>query len=203
MARTTSFYIERATAAFEKGFTSKSAVKSATDDLNSAAELLRKEIHAICLAMRDGENVMPERADKAYWMNTDLHLWNSKRHAELLENLPEAESIANQYDDLAELRTAIKAAPVVKFERQADERVERIQKSIRDLMDLRKSQYERGLKLYDLFDGLPVSATAHYVVNQYGTEFIRTFYKLNGVVTPLQIILGVMDTKAREAEAAA
>lgn len=204
MTRTVAFYVDRATKAFEAGFTSKAGQKSAASDLNSAADLLRAEIHDICFKLRGPEQFsrFPERAELAYWMNTDLHLWNAKRHTELLGYLPEAEAIANEYDDLAALRGAIKASPVVKVERQIDEREIRIQKSVRDLMELRKSQYERGLKLHDLFDGLPVHGNVHYVTNQHGTSFTRTFYYLNGSLTPLNVILAILDTKAREAEAA-
>lgn len=202
MTRTVTFYVDRATKAFEAGFTSKSGQKYATSDLSRAADLLRAEIHGICFDLRGPEQFskFPERAESAYWMNTDLHLWNEKRRAELLGYLPEAEAIANQFDDLAALRKVIKSAEVVKVERKADEREIRIQKSIRELMELRKSQYERGLKLHDLFDGLPVHGNVHYVVNQHGTCFTRTFYYLNGTLTPLSIILAVLDTKAREAE---
>lgn len=203
MTRTVTFYVDRATKAFEAGFTSKAGQKSATDDLNRAAEFLHGDVKAICFGLRGPEqgSKFPERAESAYWMNLDLHLWNAKRRAELLGYLPEAEAIANQFDDLAALRKVIKSAEVVKVERKTDEREVTIQKSIRELMELRKSQYERGLKLHDLFDGLPVHGNVHYVVNQHGTCFTRTFYYLNGVLTPLNIILAVLDTKAREAKA--
>lgn len=203
MTRTVTTYVDRATKAFEAGFTSKAGQKSATDDLNRAADLLRAEIHGICFDLRGQDQSFSERLESAYWMNTDLHLWNEKRRAELLGYLPEAEAIANQFDDLAALRKVIKSSEVVKVERKSDEREVTIQKSIRELMELRKSQYERGLKLHDLFDGLPVHGNVHYVVNQQGTCFTRTFYYLNGVLTPLNIILAVLDTKAREAEALA
>lgn len=202
MARTVETYVERATQAFEAGFTSKAGQKSAIDDLNRAADLLRKAIHGICFELRGEDREFTPRLESAYWMNTDLHLWNEKRRAELLGYLPEAEAIANQFDDLAALRGAIKDAPVVKAERKTDKREVAIMGAIRSMMVLRRSQYERGLKLHDIFDGLPVHGNVHYVTNQHGTTFLRTFYYLNGVLTPLGIILAVLDTKAREAEAA-
>lgn len=201
MTRNVEFYVSRATEKFEAGFTSKASKKAATDDLNSAAELLRREYRDVCLNMRDGDLKMPKRADEAYWMNTDLHLWNAKRRAELLGYLPEVETVADRFDDLAALRAQIKDAEIVKTERKADEREVKVMKSIRDMMELRKSQYERGLRLHDLFNGLPVTGNVHYVTNQHGTTFLRTFYYLLGQLTPLNVILGVMDAKAREAEA--
>ncbi|MEN1688726.1 hypothetical protein AAIH59_33125, partial [Pseudomonas aeruginosa] len=79
-------------------------------------------------------------------------------------------------------------APVVKMARQVDERVERVQKSIRELMDMRKEQCARGLRLHDLLGGLPVYANVHMVTNQHGTTFMRAFYFLDGVMTPLNVI---------------
>lgn len=42
MARTIQDYVERASTAFEVGFTSKAGQKSASDDLNRATDLLKR-----------------------------------------------------------------------------------------------------------------------------------------------------------------
>ncbi|EOG4615043.1 hypothetical protein ACLD9I_004690 [Pseudomonas aeruginosa] len=203
MARTIQDYVESAFAAFEAGFTSKAGQKSATDYLNRATDLLKQEVHSLCHGLRGeaGYSAREAALEKAYWMNLDLHLWGEKRRDELLGYLPEASSVADQFDDLAALRAAIKAAPVIKGVRQADERVERVQKSIRELMEMRKEQYTRGLQLHDLFGGLPVHANVHLVTNQHGTTFLRAFYFMDGVMTPLNVILAVLQTKALECSA--
>lgn len=202
MTKTADQYTQKAVELFEAGFTSKAGQKRAFEALASAAELLSKGVRAICFDLRGPAQggVFPERAEAAYWMNFDLHVWTEKRRAELLGYLPEAEAIANEFDDLAALRKAIKAAPVVKAERKADVRESGVMKSIREMMELRKSQYERGLRLHDLFGGLSVTGNVHYVTNQHGTTFLRTYYYMEGVLTPLKVIFAVLDTKAREAE---
>lgn len=204
MTKTVEHYSQQALDMFEAGFTSKAGQKRAFEALGHAAALLRKGVHAICFELRgpDQGSQFPERAELAYWMNYDLHLWNEKRRAELLGYLPEAEALANQFDDLAALRKAVKDSPVVKVERQQDQRVEQVQKSIRELMAQRGEQYARGLKLCEIFKGLPVTANVHWVTNQHGTSFIRAFYYMAGTLTPLNLILAVLQENARRQEAA-
>lgn len=200
MTRTTSFYIDRATEAFARGFTSKAAQKSATDDLNRAHELCRKDIQDLVLNIE--RDARTEAQNTVYWNLADLHVWKPKHSELVLATFPEAEQTVRLIEELVALRAAIKAAPVVKAERNPmAEREAVVTKSVRDLMELRKAQYARGLALHDIFGGLPVHANVHMVTNQHGTTFLRAFYYMNGELTPLNMILAVLDTKAREAAA--
>lgn len=198
MSRTPEFYIDRANAAFAAGFTSKAAQKSATDDLNRAHEACRQSIQNLVLAIdRDART---EAHDNVYWGLADLHVWKPKHSALVLGTFPEAEPTVRMIEQLVDLRAVIKAAPVVKAERKTDDREAAVTKSVRDIMELRQAQYARGLELHDLFQGLPVTANVHVVTNQHGTTFLRAFYYMNGTLTPLNVILAVLQTKAREAE---
>lgn len=198
MSRTPEFYIDRANAAFAAGFTSKAAQKSATDDLNRAHEACRQSIQNLVLAIdRDART---EAHDNVYWGLADLHVWKPKHSALVLGTFPEAEPTVRLIEQLVDLRAVIKAAPVVKAERKTDDREAAVTKSVRDIMELRQAQYARGLELHDLFQGLPVTANVHVVTNQHGTTFLRAFYYMNGTLTPLNVILAVLQTKAREAE---
>lgn len=198
MSRTPEFYIDRANAAFAAGFTSKAAQKSATDDLNRAHEACRQSIQSLVLAIdRDART---EAHDNVYWGLADLHVWKPKHSALVLATFPEAEPTVRMIEQLVDLRAVIKAAPVVKAERKTDDREAAVTKSVRDIMELRQAQYARGLELHDLFQGLPVTANVHVVTNQHGTTFLRAFYYMNGTLTPLNVILAVLQTKAREAE---
>lgn len=200
MSRTPEFYIDRANAAFAAGFTSKAAQKSATDDLNRAHEACRQSVQNLVLAIdRDART---EAHDNVYWGLADLHVWKPKHSALVLATFPEAEPTVRMIEQLVDLRAVIKAAPVVKAERKTDDREAAVTKSVRDIMELRQAQYARGLELHDLFQGLPVTANVHVVTNQHGTTFLRAFYYMNGTLTPLNVILAVLQTKAREAEAA-
>ncbi len=199
-------YVGAAMDAFEAGFTSKAAQKRAFDSLNRAAGVLREDVHQLCwdLAKQDAAN--DERTDSAYWMNFDLHVWGAKRRAELLGYLPEAEAIANQYDDLAALRASIKVAPIVPVERQACEITTKAITTLRELMEKRGEQYARGVQLTEVFGRLPVYANAHLVTNQHGTTFVRVFWFMLGELTPLNIIMAVLQSPeakaAMEAKAA-
>lgn len=198
MSRTPDFYIDRANAAFALGFTSKAAQKSATDDLNRAHEACRQSIQNLVLAIdRDART---EAHDNVYWGLADLHVWKPKHSALVLGTFPEAEPTVRLIEQLVDLRAVIKAAPVVKAERKTDDREAAVTQSVRDIMELRQAQYARGLELHDLFQGLPVTANVHVVTNQHGTTFLRAFYYMNGTLTPLNVILAVLQTKAREAE---
>lgn len=200
MTRTAEFYIDRAHAAFARGFPSKAAQKSATDDLNRAHEICRQDIQNLVLAIdRDART---EAHNNVYWGLADLHVWKPKHSALVLGTFPEAEPTVRLIEQLVDLRAVIKAAPVVKAERKTDDREAAVTKSVRDIMELRQAQYAHGLKLHDLFGGLPVHANVHVVTNQHGTTFLRAFYYMNGTLTPLNVILAVLQTKAREAEAA-
>ena len=194
MARTTEFYIDRATKAFETGFTSKSAQKEALSDVSRAYEILKGEIQNMYLEIPNADRT--EAQENVYWGMPDLHNWKAK-HAELATGVfPQSAEQVRQIEDLVKLRAAIKSAEIVKAERKTSERAEAISKSIREIMDQRKEQYARGLKIYDMFNGLPVSVNVHLVVNQHGTEFLRAFYFMGSVMTPLNVILAVMDAKA-------
>jgi len=198
MARTFEFYVERATKLFEAGFTSKAGQKDALSDVSRAYEMLRSQIQFMCLEIPHAERTQPQ--DDVYWGLPDLHNWKQK-HAELvMQVFPQAVDILGQIEDMAKLRAAIKGAEIVKAERTTSARAEAIVKSIRQIMDERKAQYARGLKVWDMFNGLPVSVNVHLVVNQHGTEFLRAFYFMAGVMTPLNVILAVMDAKAEKTD---
>lgn len=199
-------YVGAAADAFEAGFTSKAAQKRAFDSLNRAAGVVREDVHQLCwdLAKQDAANT--ERTDGAYWMNFDLHVWSAKRRAELLGYLPEAETIANQLDDLAALRKSIKAAPIVPVERKECDASAKAMTTLRELMEKRGEQYARGVKLTEVFGRLPVYANAHMVTNQHGTTFVRVFWYMLDELTPLNMIMAVLQSPeakaAMEAQAA-
>lgn len=191
-------YVADAMGAFDAGFTSKAGQQRAIDRLNRAAELLRGDVHQQCWDLKHDE-ASRERVDNAYWMNFDLHVWSAKRRAELLGYLPEAEAIANQFDDLAELRRSIKAAPIVPVERKDCDASAKAVTTLRELMEKRGEQYARGVQLTEVFGRLPVYANAHLVTNQHGTTFVRVFWYMLGELTPLNMIMAVLQSPEAKA----
>ena len=201
-------YIARATEKFEAGFTSKAAQKDALDDLNRAFDILTRGARDDILtaaADRFPNARIDEAANVARieFVNT-LGYWDLPDYPHLLRDRHQA-ILAGRWDDacmIRDLRNAIKAAPVVKAERKTDEREVAIQKSIREIMEMRRSQFERGLAVAELFGGLPVSVNVHRVTNEHGTTFLRAFYYLRGELTPLNVILCIAQELERQAEMA-
>ena len=185
--------IEKATAAFDAGFTSKAGKKQASDQLNRAFESVRGSVQDWVLA---NCKCYGDMDDLYYGMPSDLHQWRAK-HSEMLRQFhPEAESIIALIEQLIELRNAIKEADIIAVERKTNDREQSFVKSAIELIQLRKAQFNEGCNLFDLFNGLPVSAKTHVAINQHGTMFNRTFFYMAGRLTPLSVILAVMDAKA-------
>jgi hypothetical protein len=115
----------------------------------------------------------------------------------LLTAIPSLKDQVQQIEELLELRNTMKDAEIVQPTKTVSAE-EKIMMSIKEIMELRKTQYERGLNLYDLFNGLPVTANVHYVTNQHGTTFLRAFYYMSGVLTPLNVIVAVLQEKNKE-----
>lgn len=106
-----------------------------------------------------------------------------------------------EVQELVALREAIKAAPIQpssKVETVATQIERRVTESLQSLMERRKAQFIEGCELHDIFKGLPVSINAHWVYNPKGADFIRRFYYMNGKLTPLAIIIAVLEAKEKE-----
>lgn len=179
-------YLNEATELFNAGFSSKAGQRRALDSLNRAYDLQKGAIHDILLGEERGEGW-----NELYWGLPDLHNWKP-RHSEQYKTF--AIQVA-AIEQLVELRNEVRAAAIVppaKSEAKVIE--ERVIKSIRDLMETRKEQFLTGCRLHEVFGKLPVSINAHYVTNAHGTTFIRCFYYMNGRLTPLNVIIAVLQT---------
>lgn len=190
--------IAQAVAGFEEGFASKAAKQRCLESLNRAYDYIR-DLEFSDLIDQAPE-VGPERQaffDSKVDAPFDLHHVREK-HA------PAFPARWERVQELVELRTQVKAAditpPQPKQSVARDALEARVTESLEQLMERRKAQFIRGCELHDIFGGLPVSVHAHYVTNQFGTTFIRRFYFMNGKLTPLNMILAIMETKAREKE---
>jgi chromosome segregation ATPase len=206
MTRTYEDRIDAALEAFEKGFESEAARKRALDDLNRAYNLVRDEqrdalrarapYEAEHNAMTATEEQSRERMAFLYADENevpyDLHQVREK-HADRFGDL------WSKVERLVELRAAIKAAEIVKAAPSENEVLaERVQKSIREIMERRQAQYATGLELQEVFGRLPVTMNVHVVHGHKGAVFLRTFYYMNGKLTPLNVILAVLQAKEEE-----
>tara|TARA_R100001377_G_scaffold62366_1_gene38228 strand:+ start:39 stop:668 length:630 start_codon:yes stop_codon:yes gene_type:complete len=171
-------------------FAAKAHQKEALGYLNLAYENVRNANQTWQLA--------PETraSNEDYWaLPFDLHQIRDK-HTRLFKD-----DLCADLARLVELRRLFKNAQVVK-PAPKDDRITAKQKEVTDtvvdMIKRRTAQYHEAVELGRLFGGLPVSVTPHQVTNEYNTTFTRCFYYLAGKFTPLQVILGAMDTLARE-----
>lgn len=199
MARTVEFYVNQANEKFEAGFTTMAAQKQALQDLGRAYEILTQEIQDLYLAIPRAERT--EAQDNVYWgLANYLNNWKPKHTSLVLNVFPQAEIFTSQIETLAELRETIKSAEIVKVERIANPKIATVTKTIHDMVALRKEQFQTGMKLCEVFGNLPVSINWHYVTNQHGTSFIRVFYFMANKLTPLNMILAVLEEQERMAK---
>lgn len=196
MARDFHFYVDRATEAFECGFTTLSAQKDALADLNSAYERLRDVMMQACLAAYRGGGTDARQPvlDALYWgLPSHPHQWRAK-HAQLARDAfgTQFDTEIERVEQVVELRAAIKAAEIIRAERkntELDERVATVRESLADLMQRRGEQYAHAVKLGEVFGKMPVTANTHWVINEHGHGFWRTFWYLDGELTPLNVLV--------------
>lgn len=205
MARTVEFYITAAQTAFEAGFQSEAARKRALTDLNRAYSMMHDKAHDGQISHANNNPALnnPGENRSAFFAANatpfELHQVR-ERHAAIIEQWAGAD-VARELRAAMELRSAIKAAEIVKHDRPANEvRVEKIRKSILDTMKARQASYIEGLDVSRLLGGLHVSVNAHLVYGHKGTVFPRYFFFLNGKFTALQTIMAIADTLEREAK---
>lgn len=196
MPRTADHYTAFALDAFNAGFASKSAQKTAIENVTRAYDINAQAIRDLLLADR---TIGGDNWSELYYYVPALHNWKAKHDA----TYAFAGDIIQSINDLVELRATIKNAAVAPVPaREVSQYEVAAIKTIQDIIALRKTQYARAIDLGVIFNGLPVQAHTHQVTNQYGTTFLRTFYYLFGDLTPLNIIIAAAEELARREEAA-
>lgn len=198
MTRTAAFYTDAALDALNAGFTSKAGQKRANEDLARAYYLHKVVIQNALLADRSIADW-----DSLYYGVPDLHNWKA-RHSAAYAAWPHQVA---EIEKLVELRAAVKAAPVNAPERSAPHPLEvKVREALADLLARRKAQFLHAVDLCTVFgDGVRIkglTASTHWVTNEHGTTFLRTFYYLFGRLTPLNTIIAAAEEQMRRAEAA-
>lgn len=190
-------YTDKALDLFNKGFTTKSAQKESLRYLNLAFEVLRKKVNHDLLNRRDAGTISDDDMQPLYWLLPyDLHQFNEKKHIHPFNG--DYAEIFEEMKYLKELRNTIKDAPierVVSPEKEYKEKAEKIEKSLKELFEHAMQEYDRALRLAEIFGRVPVSVTPHYV-HRDGGRFVRYFYFVNGKLTALNTIIAAMQTHA-------
>ena len=213
--------IEAASAALNSGFRTKAAKKDAIDQLNRAYSAIREdmfhEIDAVNDAKRkelmaaagkteeeltelwqgymlrwtkEGMKIV-KKAAETHDAPNDLHQVRD-RH---IDNLFTIIGVAQEVRTLVMLRETIKNAEIIPPAPKSNREEEITRKTLEQLREMRLQQFEHGCDLHDIFGRLPVTASWHWVTNEYGTTFQRVFYYMDGKLTPLSIIIAILEEK--------
>lgn len=201
-------YFNEANEQFEKGFLSEAARKRALESVGRAYDVIVRAVQDEQLKVLHAfpvdenyqriENDEEKRISALYYGVPALHVLKEK-HFDMYKEWADF-AIAK---DLVALRKAIKEAEVAKIEIDENKvKIEAVRKSIIDEMEMRKEQYVHGLELAKHFGHLPVSINAHWVHGHKGTQFIRHFFYMAGKLTPLNMIIAIMEEDQRRKDAA-
>jgi hypothetical protein len=186
-SRSYEFNVDRATAALEAGFATKAAQKDALADVATAYFRVREIASEAALAAKD---------DATYWgLPFDIHQVREAKHAAFFGE--EWSRVAF----LVDLRNAIKSSEIVRVESPNKAETElraRVERTISEEMARIGKQYADAIDLGRILKGLPVSANSHYVTNEFGTTFIRTFWYLNGELTRFNVIAAAYEALVHE-----
>jgi hypothetical protein len=175
----------------DQTFAAKSHQKEALGQLNSGYQMLRENNFQFSIDSLSREDYYAIPFDLHQIREKHFRLFDKAHHAELT--------------DLMTFRVLLKELEVVKPAPKTDRitaKQAEVTETVVDLIERRMAQYHEAVELGRLFGGLPVSVTPHQVTNGHNTTFTRCFYYLAGKFTPLQVILGAMDTLAQEKESA-
>ncbi len=205
MARTIEDRIIEVEAALEAGFLSEAARKRALENLNRAYSELHTADHG---AQISHANVTVGLS--GWWTQARSEFFSSnatpfelhqvrERHLEIFAHWTDAQPVR----DLIALREMVKAAEIVKVERntQAD-KVEAVRAVIVASLIDRKEQFVHELDMAHHFGGLHVYTNAHWVHGHKGGRWIRHFFYLRGKLTPLNMIIALAEQLEREKLAA-
>lgn len=184
-------YKEIAIELWNKGLVSKSSKTNALRHTSLSFECITDSIKDLLLDCTMAER-NTEPFNKLYWgLPSGLHQWREK-HSILFSD--RFSSQVKEIEDLVELRESIKntdVIPPVKINSPEDKKEKEVLKSIEEIMETKKIQFLEGYKLAEIMGGLNVYVNSHYVINSYGTQFIRNFFYLNGKLTSLNTICAI------------
>lgn len=185
------YTLHQVMADIESGFNTMAAKK---ETLANISRIYEKECWKIRHAIIDSTN--KDALNDIYWSIPQLpHQWNNRISANIAKAMPEMIVTLDQINDIVSLRDEVKSMQV-NAKPVETETETKLRKTIEQQIIKSKADYANGLELKEIFGELPVSVDMHYVVNQYGTEYIRCFYYLAGKIVKLSVIIALMqDTK--------
>lgn len=194
-------YLTRADAEYQAGFKSKAAKDRACSYVNYALEMVVCQITDAILEQPYGERDNGTPLHTLYWILTDVACRNFiKKSAQVLPLLGDR---ATEWMVLGEqcvaLYTTYKNALINEVPVSPVKEIEiKVQKTIKQMMDDRNEKFNRCLRLESLFGTMGVTANVHLVFGHKGTVYVRAFYYVMGVLTPLNTIIAAMQEADRQ-----
>lgn len=184
------------------GFTSKAGAKRANDELARAFDIVGRSIRDALLADRSIGGSEQAWKDLYYDLPHNLHAFSDKVAARYVDRFPAEVETALR---LRSIREAVKVAPIVPPAKDETKVLAaRVVEAIAERMERLGVRFLEAIDLCEVFPEFVaikgLSANSHYVTNEHGTTFLRTFYYLYGKLTPLNLILAAAEEAGRRAE---
>ena len=110
----------------------------------------------------------------------------------------QCEELVSMGEQVVAMIATVKNAPVNQPAPKVSEKEIAIKKSIMEVMEKRGEQFNRCLRLDEMFGRMMVTANVHIVHGHKGTIFLRAFYYVCGHLTPLSVIIAAMEEAAKK-----
>lgn len=194
-------YLTRADSEYQAGFKSKAAKDRACSYVNYALEIVVGEITNAILAHSQEERQSGSPLHNLYWDLCGVSCFNfTKRSSQVLPLLGER---ATEWMALGEqcvaLYTTYKNALINEVPVSPVKEIEtKVQRTIKEMMEERNEKFNRCLRLETIFGTMGVTANVHLVFGHKGTVYVRAFYYVMGVLTPLNTIIAAMQEADRQ-----
>ncbi|QAX97877.1 hypothetical protein ASswx1_234 [Aeromonas phage Asswx_1] len=191
----------------EAGFVSKAGQKRALNECAKMMELVRAEfssfyLDSINIEQRNMNLPEHEAAVDLYYAQP-----NTATFAKYLVKAEKAmpwmdkalcEELVSMGEQVVAMIATVKNAPINQPEQKVSEKEAVIKKNIMEIMELRGEQFNRCLRLDEMFGRMMVTANVHLVRGHKGTVFVRAFYYVCGHLTPLNVIIAAMEEAAKK-----
>lgn len=191
----------------EAGFKSKAAQKRALEKCTSMMGLVRNEfssfyLDSVSLAERNLDLPEHEAAVDLYYAQPNTatfgkYLVKAEKAMPWMDK--EVLNMLLAYgEQVVAMIAVVKATEIKAPEPKVSDKEIAIKESIMDIMNRRGEQYNRCLRLDEMFGRMCVTANVHIVHGHKGTVFLRAFYYVLGNLTPLSVIIAAMEEVARK-----
>lgn len=189
----------------ESGFVSKAGKKRALNECTEMMDMVREEfssfyLNSVSLEKRNMDLPEHQAAVDLYYAQP-----NTATFAKYLAKAEKAmpwmdkalcEELVSMGEQVVAMIETVKNAPINQPEPKVSEKEAVIKKNIEEIMKRRGEQFNRCLRLDEMFGRMMVTANVHLVHGHKGTVFVRAFYYVCGHLTPLSVIIAAMEESA-------